>query len=142
MEEQTLSLLRQIDEMGGIVKATETGWIHQEISNSAYTYQQAIESGDMKIVGINCYCMEDEDLPVELFESPETLKIQEQKLAKIKSERDKVGVPETLEAVTRCCEEDRNLMEVIVNSVKAKVTQGEISNTLKKYYGTWNCPIF
>ena len=142
VEEQTLSLLRQIDEMGGIVKATETGWIHQEISNSAYTYQQAIESGDMKIVGINCYCMEDEDLPVELFESPETLKIQEQKLAKIKSERDKVGVAEALEAVTRCCEEDRNLMEVIVNSVKAKVTQGEISNTLKKYYGTWNCPIF
>jgi len=142
VEEKTLSLLRKIAEMGGIVKATETGWIHQEISNSAYKYQLAIESGDMKIVGINCYCMEDESLPVELFESPETLNIQEQKLAKIKTERDKIGVTEALDAVTRCCEEDGNLMEVIVNSVKAKVTQGEISNTLKKFYGTWNCPIF
>ncbi|MCF8143438.1 MAG: methylmalonyl-CoA mutase [Deltaproteobacteria bacterium] len=142
MEEQTLSLLGKIDEMGGIVNATETGWIHQEISNSAYKYQQAIESGDMKIVGINCYCMEDERLPVELFESPETLNIQEQKLVKIKSERNKPGVTEALDDITRCCEEDRNLMEVIVNSVKAKVTQGEISNTLKKFYGTWNSPIF
>jgi len=67
MEEETLRLLDEIDGMGGIVKAVETGWIHNEISNSAYEYQQAIESGKMPIVGVNCYQMEDEELPVDLF---------------------------------------------------------------------------
>jgi len=88
MEEETLRLLGEIEGMGGIVKAAETGWIHSEISNSAYEYQQAIETGKMPIVGVNCYQMEEEELPVELFEVPETLQIQEQKLKKIKNERD------------------------------------------------------
>jgi methylmalonyl-CoA mutase, N-terminal domain len=142
MEEEALNLLEEIDEKGGIVKATETGWVHKEISSSAYKYQQAIESGEMQIVGVNCYTMEDEELPVELFESPETLQIQQQKLTKIKIDRNNARVSKALDAVTRCCEEKRNLMEVIIESVKANVTQGEISKTLKNFYGTWDLPVF
>jgi len=142
MEEETLRLLDEIDGMGGIVKAVETGWIHNEISNSAYEYQQAIESGKMPIVGVNCYQMEDEELPVELFEVPETLQIQEQKLKKIKNERDEAQVQDALDAVARCCEKDGNLMEIIVEAVKTRVTQGEISHVLKGSYGTWDPPLF
>jgi len=142
MEEETLRLLDEIDGMGGIVKAAETGWIHNEISNSAYEYQQAIESGKMPIVGVNCYQMEDEKLPVELFEVPETLQIQEQKLKKIKNERDEAQVQDALDAVARCCEKDGNLMEIIVEAVKTRVTQGEISHALKGSYGTWDPPLF
>ncbi len=142
VEEETLRLLDEIDGMGGIVKAVETGWIHSEISNSAYDYQQAIESGKMPIVGVNCYQMEDEELPVELFEVPETLQIQEDKLKKIKNERDGAQVQDALDAVARCCEKDGNLMEVIVEAVKTRVTQGEISHALKGSYGTWDPPLF
>ena len=142
VEEETLRLLGEIEGMGGIVKAVETGWIHKEISNSAYAYQQAIESGKMPIVGVNCYQMEEEELPVELFEVPETLQIQEQKIKKIKEERNGAHVREALDAVARCCDKNGNLMEVIVQSVKARVTQGEISHVLKGSYGTWDPPIF
>ena len=142
VEEETLRLLDEIDGMGGIVNAVETGWIHNEISNSAYEYQQAIESGKMPIVGVNCYQMEDEELPVELFEVPETLQIQEQKLKKTKNERSGTQVQKALDTVARCCEKDGNLMEVIVESVKARVTQGEISGALKGSYGTWDPPLF
>jgi methylmalonyl-CoA mutase N-terminal domain/subunit len=142
VEEETLRLLGEIEGMGGIVKAVETGWIHSEISNSAYAYQQAIESGKMPIVGVNCYQMEEEELPVELFEVPETLQIQEQKIKKIKDERNGTHVREALDAVARCCDKNGNLMEVIVQSVKARVTQGEISHVLKGSYGTWDPPIF
>jgi len=96
----------------------------------------------MPIVGVNCYQMEEEELPVELFEVPETLQIQEQKLKKIKNERNGSHVREALDAVARCCEQDGNLMEVIVESVKSMVTQGEISQTLKDSYGTWEPPLF
>lgn len=136
------TLLEEIEQIGGIVKAVETGWVHSEISNSAYEYQQAIESGKMPIVGVNCFQIEDEELSIELFEVPETLKRQEKKLRQIKKERDASRVQQALDAIARCCDKDENLMEVIVDSVKAHVTEGEISSTLKRFYGTWNPPLF
>jgi methylmalonyl-CoA mutase, N-terminal domain len=142
VEEETLRLLDEIDGMGGIVKAGETGWIHKEISNSAYEYQQAIESGKMPIVGVNCYQMEEKELPMELFEVPETLQIQEQKLKKIRNERNGAQVQDALDAVAQCCEKDGNLMEVIVEAVKTRATQGEISGALRSSYGTWEPPLF
>ena len=47
-----------------------------------------------------------------------------------------------MEAITRCCEKDENLMEVAIDSVKAYVTEGEISKTLKGFYGVWEPPLF
>ena len=142
LETMIVTLLEKIDQIGGIVKAVEKGWIHREISDSAYDYQQAIESGEMPIVGLNCYLAEDEKLPVELFQVPETLRIQEERLKRIKKERNASKAKLALEDISRCCDEDRNLMEVIVESVKAYVTEGEISHAIKSCYGTWNTPLF
>jgi methylmalonyl-CoA mutase N-terminal domain/subunit len=142
LEKRIATLLEEIEQMGGIVKAVETGWVHSEISNSAYEYQQAIESGKIPVVGVNCFQIEDEELPIDLFEVPETLKRQEKKLRQIKKERDASRVQQALDAIARCCDKDENLMEVIVDSVKAHVTEGEISRILKKSYGTWNPPLF
>ena len=55
MEEEIDRILQAIDGMGGIVKAAEKGWIHEEISAAAYKYQWAVESGEMPIVGVNCH---------------------------------------------------------------------------------------
>ncbi len=142
LEEKIETLLEHIDEMGGIVKAVETGWIHKEISDSAYEYQKGVESGSIPIVGVNCHRMEDEELPIELFEVPETLKIQREKLARIKKERDGSRAQRALDDINRCCDEGKNLMDVIVESVKSRITEGEISHTLKEHYGTWNAPLF
>jgi methylmalonyl-CoA mutase N-terminal domain/subunit len=137
-----VTLLDKIDQIGGIVKAVEKGWIHREISDSAYDCQQAIESGKMPIVGLNCYRTEDETLPMELFQVPETLLIQEERLKRIKNERNTAEAQRALEDISRCCDEDRNLMEVIVESVKTHVTEGEITRAIKSCYGTWNTPLF
>ena len=142
LEQKIKALLDHINEMGGIVKAVETGWIHRKISDSAYEYQKGVESGNLPIVGVNCHRMKDEKLPIELFEVPETLKIQESKLARIKKERDGSRAQQALDEVRRCCEEGKNLMDVIVESVKSRITEGEISHALKERYGTWNAPLF
>ena len=128
--------------MGGVIRAAETGWIHKAISDAAFEYQQAIESGKMPIVGLNCQQVAEEKLPVDLFVVPETLRIQEGKLEKIKRERDPDQARRALDAIAACCREDGNLMEVIVDSVKSYITVGEISRTLKDFYGTWNMPLF
>ena len=142
LEEKIVALLNEIEAMGGIVKSVEKGWIHKEISSAAYECQKAIESGEMPIVGVNCYKIEDEKLPVELFRVPETLEVQRAKLEKIKKERNSTNVQKALDTILHCCEKDGNLMEVVVEAVKAHVTEGEVTKMLKRFYGTWNPPLF
>jgi methylmalonyl-CoA mutase N-terminal domain/subunit len=96
----------------------------------------------MPIVGVNCFQIEDEKLPIELFRLPETLKIQKAKLEKIRQQRDSVKVQRAMDELAHGCEDGRNLMELLVDGVKAYVTQGEISQTLRKVYGVWNPPLF
>ena len=142
LEEKIGALLNEIEAMGGIVKSVEKGWIHKAISSEAYEYQKAIESGEMPIVGVNCYKIEDEKLPIELFRVPETLEVQRAKLERIKKERSSQEVQKALDAMLCCCEKNGNLMEVVVEGVKAYVTEGEVTKVLKRYYGTWNPPLF
>jgi methylmalonyl-CoA mutase N-terminal domain/subunit len=142
MTQEVSDLLERIDQQGGIVNAVEQGWVHREISDAAYQYQQAVESGAMPIVGVNCHEMEEETLPVELFEVPDTLTIQEEKIKRIKKQRSSARVQKALDDVARCCEENGNLMDTVMESVKADVTIGEISSIIKGIYGTWNPPLF
>lgn len=142
IEKRILSLVDEIDSMGGIVKAVSSGWIHSSIARSAYEYQKAIESGKMKVVGLNCYCIEDEVLPIEIFEIPETVEVQRKKLQRIKKERSAQKVRAALDAIAKACKSGENLMEVIVDCVKERVTQGEISAVLKSHFGAWHPPLF
>ena len=142
LEEKILELLEEIENMGGVVRAVENGWIHKQISDAAFEYQQAVETGKMPVVGLNCHQVQAEKLPMDLFEVPETLRIQEEKLEKIKKDRNPDQIQRALDAIEACCRKDGNLMEVIIDSVKFYITLGEISRTLKDCYGTWDMPLF
>jgi methylmalonyl-CoA mutase N-terminal domain/subunit len=142
MEKEIDRILATIDDMGGIVKAAEKGWIHEAISAAAYKYQWAIESGEMPIVGINCHQIENEKLPIELFSIPETLGIQRKKLQQIRKQRKNTEVKKVLDAVSRCCERNENLMELLVDNVNVFITEGEISKAMKRVYGVWDPPLF
>ena len=142
METEICGILDEIDRLGGLVKAVENGWIHKEIAEAAYKYQWAIENGEMPIVGVNCFKIEDEVLPIELFSSPETLKVQKKKLQIIKKKRNAAEVARSLDAISRCCEKNGNLMELMVGAVKSHLTEGEISQALKRVYGIWDPPLF
>jgi len=142
MEKHIAQLIDEIEGRGGVVKAVEEGWVHRMISDSAYEYQQAVESGDIPVVGVNCHRMAEEPYRPEIFAVPETLAVQEAKLKRIRAERDFGRVRQALDDIRRCAERDGNLMEVIVEAVKAEVSEGEISKVLKEVYGTWNPPLF
>jgi len=142
LEKRIEEMVEEIDGLGGIVKAVKQGWIHQEISNAAYDYQKAVESEEMSIVGVNCFQIEGEELPCEIFVVPETLAVQEKKLEKIKKERSPTAVAKALDDLGRACDQGRNLMDVLVEGVKSFVTEGEISTLLKHKYGVWNPPLF
>ena len=142
IEDKIMTQLAEIDQKGGIIMATKAGWIHKEISDSASKYQEAVESGSMPIVGLNCFKKENEELPLELFEVPETLQIQEQKIKEIKAKRSQSEVQKALDAVSHCCHKGGNMMEVMLKAVTSHATQGELSRTIKKCRGTWQMPLF
>jgi methylmalonyl-CoA mutase N-terminal domain/subunit len=142
LEGRIEALIAEIDGLGGIVKAVQKGWIHQEIANTAYGYQKEVEAGTLPIVGVNCFQIEGEELPCEIFQNPETLAVQEQKLQRIRKERNARKVEQVLGDLGQACDKGGNLMDVLVEGVKSFVTEGEISAVLKKHYGVWNPPLF
>lgn len=143
LEREVSRLLEEIEGRGGIVKAVEDGWVHRAISNAAYEYQLAVETGELPVVGVNCYRDEEElSCPVDVFTVPETLAVQEDKLNRIRKQRDPFAAQEALDDIARGLENGQNLMKIVVESVKSRVSEGEITEVLKKCCGTWNPPVF
>ncbi|MBW1712271.1 MAG: methylmalonyl-CoA mutase [Deltaproteobacteria bacterium] len=142
LEKKIEAVIEDIEAQGGIVKAVESGWVQRAISEAAYAFQQDVETGRAPIVGVNCFQMDEESYPCQIFEVPETRLVQKEKLERLRAGRDPRAVDKALEDIRRCLDSGGNLMEVIVESVRAKITEGEISGLLKEKWGTWDQPLF
>lgn len=137
LEKKIKAYMEMIEGMGGIVKTVETGWLHSEISDCAFKYQKAVESGEIKVVGLNCFAV-DEEVQPEIFVDPETFSIQEKRLEKLRKERDEGEVRTALNDIKMAAESGDNLMPYTIKSAKAKVTIGEVSKTLRQVFGVWS----
>jgi methylmalonyl-CoA mutase N-terminal domain/subunit len=138
MEEKTFEYIRRIDEMGGAIVAIEKGFFQKEIADSAYKYQREIEEMKRTIVGVNDYKIEKEEMPIELLRvDPKVENEQLASLHELKQERNKKKVEEVLGKLRRSAEKDENLMPVIIESVKAYATLGEICEELRQVYGEY-----
>jgi methylmalonyl-CoA mutase N-terminal domain/subunit len=138
MEEKTMDYIQKVDEMGGAIAAIEKGFFQKEIADSAYRYQKEIDEMKRVIVGINDYTIEEEEVPIELLRvDPKVEKQQIASLQKLRRERDRKKVEETLGKVRRCAEKDENLMPVIIEAVKSYATLGEICDVLRQVYGEY-----
>jgi methylmalonyl-CoA mutase, N-terminal domain len=139
MERRVGEYMAKIERFGGIVEATDKGWIHEEIADSAMEYQKAVESGDRLVVGVNCYTMEDQS--VEIFVQPETLNHQKAKLEALRGRRDGTLVRATLERVREACRRMDNVMPSVVEAAKAWATVGEIAQVFRDEWGSWDPPL-
>lgn len=142
IEERARAILRQIDERGGIVAATEQAWVHRELARIAFANQTAIEEGASLVVGINVQA-EDEDVPVEPFEIPAgTLEAQIARLHCVRRRRDEVAAAHALERVAAACKEQINVMPAVLEAVDADVTLGELGRTFRNALGRWHFPLW
>jgi methylmalonyl-CoA mutase N-terminal domain/subunit len=137
IEAKALEYIEKIDSMGGAVKAIESGFMQNEILNSAYAYQKAIEDKDLIIVGLNEFVAEEEPLRDILKIDPEVERYQKEKLARIKKERDSRQVKRTLETLREAAEGDGNIVSPVLDAVKAYATVGEISDVLRDVFGEY-----
>ena len=140
MEEQAFEIIRKIDDMGGMLSAIEKNYPQQEIADAAYHYQRQIDELDRTVVGVNKYAT-DEDIPVEILEIDEELeRIQMEKTQRIKNDRDNKKVTDALEKVGDACSETTNVMEPIIQAVKAHATLQEVCDVFRRVYGEYRDP--
>ncbi len=140
MEQRVLYYLGQIENQGGIVAAVASGWVHEQIADSAFAYQRAIEANEMQVVGVNCFTMA-EEAPVELFGDPETGPGQRSKLQERRKRRDDGAVAKALEDIRQACRRPDNLMPAVVRAVQASATEGEITAIFRQEWGSWDPPL-
>jgi methylmalonyl-CoA mutase N-terminal domain/subunit len=138
METEANKIFDQVDAIGGVIPAIESGYFQKEIADAAYRYQKEVEKKEKIIVGVNDFIEEDEkvDIPI-LTISPEVEIAQKNRLAELKQSRNQNAVDECLLEIKTASENGNNLMPVFVKAAHNKVTLGEMVGELREVFGTY-----
>ena len=137
IERRALEYIKKIDEMGGAVKAVECGYIEDEIQDSAYRFQKAVEANEQIIVGVNRFQTERTPLTNLLRVDPTVRETQMSRLKKLRAERDSHTVDKALAELKKCASGTDNLMPPILDAVRKRVTLGEICGVLRGVFGEY-----
>jgi methylmalonyl-CoA mutase N-terminal domain/subunit len=140
MEEKIVQEMKQIDELGGMIKAVETGYVQREVARQAYEFERGVQKGDLIKVGVNKYT-EGEEMEVDLHEyRQESVEEQIQRLREVKRERDNRRVAQTLKDLDKAAREEKNVMPFLLECCKAYATVGEMTRVFKEVYGEFKEP--
>jgi len=135
--EEAQKILDEIDGLGGMTKAIETGMPKLRIEESAAKKQAAIDSGRDVIVGVNKYQMaEEDDIEVLDVDNDAVRESQIARLNKMRAERDETACQQALDAITAACEsETGNLLDLSIKAARLRASVGEISDAMEKTFG-------
>jgi methylmalonyl-CoA mutase N-terminal domain/subunit len=137
MERGASDYFEKIDALGGMVAAIERGFPQREIAEAAYRYQQAVDRRDKVIVGVNGYVAE-EEAPLPILQIDESVARQQtERLAELRRTRDNRRVTQALKDVEAVARGEKNTMPYILEAVRAYATLGEICDTLRQVFGTY-----
>lgn len=137
IEEKAEQYIKKIDEIGGMVKAIEIGYIQREISNSAYKYQKDVENKKLTIVGVNEFISQEKiDIPI-LYIDKTKEEEQKNRLKELKARRDNKKVETTINALEKAAKGTENVIPYILDAVRVYATIGEISNVLRRLWGEY-----
>ncbi len=129
--------IQEIDDLGGMAKAMETGLPKMRIEEAAARRQAHIDSGKETLIGVNKYRLSHEE-PIDILDIDNSAvrDSQIERLNQLRAERDDAKVSATLNALTNCAETgEGNLLELAVDAARARATNGEISDALEKVWG-------
>ncbi|HUX61757.1 MAG TPA: methylmalonyl-CoA mutase family protein [Ignavibacteriaceae bacterium] len=138
MEKQANEIFDQIDSLGGVIQAIESGYFQKEIADAAYRYQKEVERKEKFIVGVNEFVEKNEkvDIPI-LNISPEVEKNQKKRLADIKQSRNGEEVRISLNEIRAAAVDHKNLMPAFIKAARNYVTLGEMTGELKEIFGVY-----
>ena len=137
LERIAVDYIEKIDAMGGMLRAIETGYVQNEIQEAAYAYQQAVETQDAIVVGMNKFQADEEvSIPIQRIDE----KIEREQVARtqaVRAKRNTADADDALAAIESAARGTENLLPRILTAVEANVTVGEISNRLRTVWGEY-----
>jgi len=137
IEKTAMEYIKKIDDMGGVTKAIESGYIQKEIQDSSYKYQQSIEKKELIVVGVNKYTMEEKTKGELLRVNPAVEAKQLERLKAVKASRSSKEVEIRLAKIREAAKGNENLMPPIIDAVKEYATIGEISDVMREVFGEY-----
>jgi methylmalonyl-CoA mutase, N-terminal domain len=140
MEERAYEYFAKIDELGGMVEAVKQGFPQREIADAAFRYQQELESGERKLVGINAYTEGNDGQGIPILRiDPQLEAKQITRVRAVRDGRDPERAAEALERLNQGArDQHENLMPLLLDAARADVTEGEIIGTLQAVFGSYS----
>ena len=136
LAERAWGLIEEVEAMGGMTKAVESGMPKLRIEESAARRQSGVDRGDITVVGVNKYRPADPDhVDVLSVDNADVLRQQKAKLAHIRATRDGDACEAALEALTKGAASDDNLLDLCVAAARARATVGEMSDAMEHVFG-------
>ncbi|HKE51091.1 MAG TPA: methylmalonyl-CoA mutase family protein, partial [Actinomycetes bacterium] len=124
----------------GILRGIEDGWFMAEIAESAFRYQQQLEKGEKKIVGVNCYT-ETVEQPLDILRISHEVELEQRRvLAERRGHRDDAAVRTSLDRLIAVAGTEENMIPAMLDAVRAEATLGEICGALRSIWGTYSEP--
>jgi methylmalonyl-CoA mutase N-terminal domain/subunit len=137
-EARAFEYIEKIDGMGGAVAAIEAGWIQDEIAESAFRVQQAVESGERVLVGVNRY-LEEVEAPPEIQRIDEAdVEAQKERVRAFRAGRNQPAVAAALRTVGQTARGTGNLLHPMRDALRAGATLGEVSDALREVFGEYH----
>jgi methylmalonyl-CoA mutase len=137
MADKAWAIIEEVEAMGGMTKAVDSGWAKLKIEAAAAEKQARIDSGKDVIVGVNKYRLKDED-PIEARDI-DNVAVREGQIARLKAiraSRDESKVQAALAALTAAAESGKgNLLDLSIQAMRLRATGGELSDALEKVFG-------
>lgn len=137
MADEAWKIMQEVEEMGGMTQAVESGWAKLKIEASAAEKQARIDSGKDVIVGVNKYKLDKEDrVETREIDNAEVRTAQVERLKNIRAARDQAAVTASLEALkTAAGTGEGNLLDLAIKATRLRATVGEISDALEQVWG-------
>jgi len=127
----------RIRQQGGVIAGIENGFFRKEIAEAAYAYQREVDAGRKIIVGVNAF-VEAEEKPIEILTIDESVEREQvEALRKLKASRDQEAVRRHLDAIRRAADSGQNLMPVLIEAARDRVSVGECMNALADVFGRY-----
>jgi methylmalonyl-CoA mutase N-terminal domain/subunit len=137
MESEAMAIIVRIDQFGGMVNAIEAGFPQRAISDSAYAFQRAVESGERAIVGVNVHADDAAEAIPTLAIDPTVGERQVARVAATRTGRDRAAVDRALAALEQAAAGATNVMPALIDASRAYATVGEMTDVLRKVWGEY-----
>jgi methylmalonyl-CoA mutase N-terminal domain/subunit len=137
LEEKAREYIKKIDDLGGMLRAIETGFVQREIQEAAFAFQKAVEEETAIVVGVNKFQSDsDEKIPV-LHVDEKIERNQIERVRALRARRNQKTVEASLQKLKEAAIGNENLLPRVLECVEAYATIGEISDVMRKIWGEY-----